>query len=83
VLVTRQVEKVMHKMPPKLRRGIDRIITGLAANPRPHNSEALQAHGNLYRIPVGDWRIIYAIEEDELIVLVLRVAPRSGAYDDL
>jgi mRNA-degrading endonuclease RelE of RelBE toxin-antitoxin system len=29
---------------------------------------------------VGEWRIIYVIEDDTLIVLVLEVAPRSGVY---
>ena len=37
-------------------------------------------HENLFRIRVGDWRIIYAIEDEQLIILILTVAPRSGTY---
>jgi mRNA-degrading endonuclease RelE of RelBE toxin-antitoxin system len=32
---------------------------------------------------VGDWRIVYAIEDDRLIVLVLEISPRGSAYRDL
>jgi mRNA interferase RelE/StbE len=33
-----------------------------------------------YRIRVGDWRIIYDIRKDELIILVLKIAPRGEIY---
>ena len=35
---------------------------------------------NLYRIRVGEWRILYAIEEDRLVVLILEVVLRNQAY---
>ncbi len=33
-----------------------------------------------YRLRVGDWRVIYEIEGERLIILVLRIAPRGGVY---
>jgi mRNA interferase RelE/StbE len=33
-----------------------------------------------YRIRVGDWRIIYTIEDNVLLVVVIEIAPRGGAY---
>ncbi len=33
-----------------------------------------------YRLRVGDWRIIYEIRKDELIILVLKIAPRGEVY---
>ncbi len=33
-----------------------------------------------YRLRVGDWRVIYEIRDDELIILVLRIAPRGEVY---
>jgi mRNA-degrading endonuclease RelE of RelBE toxin-antitoxin system len=38
---------------------------------------------DLYRVGVGDWHITYAIKDAELIVLVVEVAPRGGAYRGL
>jgi len=35
---------------------------------------------NLYRIQVGDWRILYAIEDDRLVILILDVVRRDQAY---
>ncbi len=33
-----------------------------------------------YRLRVGDWRVIYAVQEDELIILVLKVGSRGDIY---
>ena len=33
-----------------------------------------------YRLRVGDWRVIYAVEDDELIILVLKVGSRGDVY---
>ncbi|PKO41995.1 MAG: addiction module toxin RelE [Betaproteobacteria bacterium HGW-Betaproteobacteria-3] len=33
-----------------------------------------------YRLRVGDWRVIYEVHGDRLVILVLAVAPRGGAY---
>jgi len=43
----------------------------------------LSAAERLFRIRVGDYRVIYAIEDDRLLVLVLRVAHRREAYRKL
>jgi mRNA interferase RelE/StbE len=64
---------------------MDRAIQSLAENPRPQDCKKLRSskHDNLYRLRVGDWRILYAIEEDELIVLILEVVRRDHAYIDI
>jgi mRNA interferase RelE/StbE len=61
---------------------IDREIQSLAANPRPRGCKKLRSstHDILHRLRVGDWRILYAIEDDELIVLILEVVRRDHAY---
>jgi len=61
---------------------IDRAIRALALKPRPSGCKKLvgKRFDNLYRIRVGDWRILYAIEDDRLVVLILEVVPRDQAY---
>ena len=54
----------------------------LSVDPRPPGAKMLRGgeHGR-WRVRVGDFRVIYAIEDDRLLVLVLRVAHRREAYD--
>jgi mRNA interferase RelE/StbE len=52
----------------------------LAANPAAlaNNVRALKGGGDLMRLRVGDWRVIY---RDTTILAVIRIAPRGAAYD--
>ena len=54
----------------------------LAIEPRPPGAKMLRGgeHGR-WRVRTGDYRIVYALEDQKLIVLVLRVAHRSEVYD--
>jgi len=80
ILLSRQAEKVMRRLPRDLLQRIDQTILGLATNPRPLGCKKLVGHDNLYRVRVGHWRISYAIEDEQLIILIVEVAPRGGAY---
>ena len=55
-------------------------IDALEANPRPFGYDKLAGRENEYRIRVGDYRIIYAIHDDVLVVLVIEVGPRDQVY---
>ncbi len=60
-----------------------RILTAiqrLAESPRPVGSEKLAGADLLYRIRVGDYRVVYEIVDDELLVTVIRVAHRREVY---
>ena len=80
ILLHRRVEKVLRRLPKNIVSRIDRAIQSLGTNPRPTDCKKLAGHENLYRVRVGDWRISYTVEDDRLIVLVLEVAQRGGAY---
>jgi mRNA interferase RelE/StbE len=55
-------------------------LAGLAANPHTApNVKALQGRPG-YRIRVGDWRVIYTLQDEVLTVLVIRIAHRREAY---
>ncbi len=54
-------------------------LDALAKNPRPPGAEALKG-SSLLRIRVGDYRVIYQIEDDRLVVLVVLVGHRREVY---
>ena len=60
----------------KVRRG----IYALADNPRGHNSIKLADTENEYRLRVGNYRILYTIEDKILYIFVFEVADRKDAY---
>ena len=80
VIIEKQPQKAMRHLPQPLRQRIDREILALATDPRPPGCKKLAGYDNFYRVRVGDWRISYAVEDDRLIVLVIEVATRGGAY---
>ncbi len=55
-------------------------IDGLITEPRPSGCKKLVGADDLWRVRVGDWRIVYAIRDRELLVLVVRVAHRREVY---
>ena len=57
-------------------------INALAENPRPYGCKKLisSKFDNLFRVRVGNWRILYAIEDDAIIVIILDVVRRDQAY---
>ena len=55
-------------------------ILALANEPRPMGCEKLAGASYRYRIRVGRYRVVYAIADDELLVLVVRVADRKDVY---
>ena len=83
VIIHRRAERVLKRLDGELLERIRLAIRGLATEPRPFGYKKLTGYENLFRVRVGDWRIIYAIEDDQLIVLVLEIAPRGGAYRNI
>ena len=58
---------------------VDRILD-LAANPRPAGCVKLSSLAELYRVRQGPYRIVYTIEDEQLVVIVIRIADRKEAY---
>lgn len=83
VIIERQVEKALRRLPKDILTRVDRLLLGLADEPRPVGCKKLRGYENLYRLRVGDWRLIYAVEDDQLVVLVIELAPRGEVYRDL
>ena len=60
----------------RLREAID----ALAENPRAPGSVKLQGESELYRVRVGDYRIVYQIQDAVLVVLVVQIGHRREIY---
>lgn len=82
VQIIKRAAKSLRKLPhTEAGRILDKIAE-LEDNPKPPGSKRLQGY-ELYRLRVGDWRIIYAIEEDVSLILVVSIKPRGKVYKNL
>jgi mRNA interferase RelE/StbE len=61
---------------------IVRKVNELADDPRPAGVIRLTG-ADLWRVRVGDYRVVYAIEDDQLVVLIVRVGGRGAVYRDI
>lgn len=61
-------------------RRILKAVDALSLDPRPSGDRVLVGYPDLWRIRIGDYRVIYTIKDAALVVLVLRVAHRSTVY---
>lgn len=77
------VSKQLRRLPCDLAARITKAIDGLRTNPWPVGCKHLVGYGQLYRVRVGDWRIIYEVQDRQLLVLVVEVAARGSAYRGL
>ena len=80
IQIDRTVEKTLRKQPRNLAARLVKVIYALADNPHPTNSLKLEGYDKLYRLRVGDWRIIYQVDGDQLLIIVLEIGSRGGIY---
>lgn len=84
VELSRRARKAFLALPARERKLIGRRLLALANDPRPPGAKALtQALRGYYRLRVGDYRIIYSVQDDRLLVGVIRIGPRHSVYDDM
>ncbi len=79
---TKDAEKYLQKIPQNYLKRIKKKIENLAINPFPLGFKDLKGvkYEGVYRIKVGDYRILYEVLQNELIILVIDVGPRGGVY---
>jgi mRNA interferase RelE/StbE len=81
VKVSRPAEKFLRALTDKkLYLRLREALDALEENPRPVNSVKLQGEEELYRVRVGDYRIVYQIQDKQLIVLVVQMGHRREVY---
>ncbi len=72
--------KEFRSLSTKLKRRIETAIDGLSQNPRPPGVRKLVGHERLYRVRVGQYRVVYEIDDKEHIIRVTRVRHRREVY---
>jgi len=81
LLIKRSAAKELEAIAGKKdRERITQRILALAENPRPPGVEKLSGTSEKYRVRQGDFRIVYEIQDDVLIVYVVRIADRKEVY---
>ena len=70
----------LRKFDPQVRRRIQAALELLSSHPRPPAATQLVGGAGEWRIRTGDYRIVYEIEDEQLLVLVLRMGHRSEIY---
>jgi mRNA interferase RelE/StbE len=79
VLLERYAQKQIMKLDKKVIPVIKSSIATLAENPRPSGYKKLKGE-DAYRIRVGDYRVIYEIDDGKIIVTVVSVGHRKDIY---
>jgi len=72
--------KQFKKLPRKEQKRIQEKIDSLTDLPRPEGVVKLTDEDNLYRVRVGNYRIIYSIYDEQLLIIILKIAHRQNVY---
>jgi mRNA interferase RelE/StbE len=80
VIITKAVQKQPQKLPNKIAEHLESDMLELENNPRPYGYKKLKGRDG-YRIRLGNYRIIYQINDYELLIIILLAGHRKDIYD--
>jgi len=77
----KQAIKALRKMPKNMRHRIIEKVNALASAPfYAANVKKLSGSENVYRLRVADWRIVYIVEDNRLLISIVKIDARGGVY---
>jgi mRNA interferase RelE/StbE len=79
--IQRSAQKELDAIDDPLFSRIDRKIVELADQPRPAGCKKLKGYSDQWRVRVGDWRVVYIIDDNAKRVMVTRIAHRREVYE--
>lgn len=82
VVFARSARKEIERLPASVAKRIIERIESLTSVPRPPGSLKLKGNRNLWRIRIGDYRVIYSIDDSDLLIDISAVRHRRDAYFD-
>lgn len=77
---TPRTARHLRDLPRQVQERIRPRLDALAQTPRPPGVSKLAGSDDLYRLRVGDNRVVYAIRDEALLILVVRVGQRREVY---
>ena len=80
VVLTPAAERQFGKLPVQAREMIAAVLVALGANPRPQGCVKLAGAEELWRIRVRQYRVVYQILDDQLIITVVKIGDRKDVY---
>ena len=80
VVFARSARKELQNLDPQVTRRILKQVEALVTDPRPSGVVKLEGATDLWRIRVGQWRVVYRVSDRERLVDVIAVRHRSDAY---
>jgi mRNA interferase RelE/StbE len=80
IVTPKGVQKQIMALPIEIARRIDEAILALAEDPRPDGVVKMKGGDQEYRIRVGDYRIVYKINDEQLIILLFQCRHRKDVY---
>lgn len=82
VLIKPAAQRQLKKLPRAVQADLIALIEQLAQDPRPLGCKKLKGRQSQYRMRLGDYRVIYSIEEEALVVRVIKVGHRRDVYEE-
>jgi mRNA interferase RelE/StbE len=77
--ITKKAEKQIAKLPKIIQKRIFDAFDMLTTNP--YSGKKLRGeHSGFYRYPIGNYRILYSLEHERIVVVVVKISPRKDAY---
>ncbi|MBD1876845.1 type II toxin-antitoxin system RelE/ParE family toxin [Nodosilinea sp. FACHB-131] len=82
ILIQPAAQRQLKKLPLAVQKDLVVLLERLAQEPRPLGCKKLKGRQNQYRVRLGDYRIIYSIEEMALVIRVIKVGHRRDIYEE-
>ncbi len=83
VEITTQAAKELKKLPKPIQGKVVARIRELATEPVPNNAKMMVGYVDTYRIRFSEWRVVYKVQNEKLVVLVIKIGNRKNVYKNL
>jgi len=80
IVFAKSAQKDLEDLPKTEIQKILSKIEKLSSHPYPHGYTKIKGHSNLFRIRVGNYRVVYSVYKEEVIIDIVRISHRKDVY---